>query len=81
VADRSAARDWDALLDYRQAAPAAVAMHPTDEHWLPFYIAAGAGGREAVPQRVHASMTYGFLAMDGYAFGAGAQKLAQALQG
>lgn len=79
VAERSAARDWDALFDYRQAAPGAVAMHPTDEHWLPFYIAAGAGGRDAVPQRVHASMTYGFLAMDGYAFGAGALKLAQAL--
>lgn len=79
VAERSAARDWNALIDYRHAAPAAVEMHPTDEHWLPFYIAAGAGGREAVPQRIHDSMTYGFLAMDAYAFGAGADKLAHAL--
>lgn len=80
VAEHSAARDWDALLDYRKAAPAAVAMHPTDEHWLPFYVAAGAGGRHAVPQRVHASMTYGFLAMDGYAFGPGAEALARRIQ-
>ncbi|MEP7283022.1 MAG: class III extradiol ring-cleavage dioxygenase, partial [Rubrivivax sp.] len=45
VLERSAARDWDALLDYRAQAPHAALMHPTDEHWLPFYVAAGAGGR------------------------------------
>ena len=76
---RSVARDWDALFDYRARAPHAVDMHPTDEHLLPWYIAAGAGGREAVPQRLHASITYGSLGMDTYAFGAGAQALTQAL--
>ena len=40
-------RDWDALFDYRRQAPHAVLMHPTDEHLLPWYVAAGAGGREA----------------------------------
>ena len=76
---RSTARDWDALFDYRARAPHAVDMHPTDEHLLPWYIAAGAGGRETVPQRLHASITYGSLGMDTYAFGAGAQALTQAL--
>ncbi len=69
VLARSQARDWAALRDYRRQAPHAALMHPTDEHWLPFYVAAGAGGSEAQPQRLHASLTYGVLAMDLYAFG------------
>lgn len=74
-AARSAARDWPSLLDYRRQAPHAVGMHPTDEHLLPWYIAAGAGGRDAVPLRLHDSVTYGVLGMDAYAFGEGAAAL------
>ena len=51
---RAAARDWDALFAYRARAPHAVDMHPSDEHLLPWYIAAGAGGprnRAATPAR------------------------------
>jgi 4,5-DOPA dioxygenase extradiol len=77
--DRSAARDWDALLAYRSAAPHAALMHPTDEHLLPWYIAAGAGGRDAAPLRVHDSNVYGALGMDVYAFGAGAPPLRAAM--
>ena len=77
--ERSAARDWEALFDYRKQAPSAVDMHPTDEHLLPWYVAAGAGGREAVPQRLHASVSRGSLGMDAYAFGASALPLAAAL--
>jgi len=77
--ERSAARDWDALFGYRQRAPHAVDMHPSDEHLLPWYIAAGAGGREHTPQRLHASLTYGSLGMDAYAFGPSAAALAAAL--
>ncbi len=69
---RSAARDWPALLDYRRQAPAAATMHPTDEHLLPWYVAAGAGGLEATPMRLHESYTLGSLGMDAYAFGAAA---------
>jgi 4,5-DOPA dioxygenase extradiol len=69
VHTRTAARDWPALLDWRRRAPHAALMHPTDEHWLPFYVAAGAGGTAAAPQRLHASLTFGCLAMDLYAFG------------
>ncbi len=69
-AQRSAAADWPALLDYRRRAPHAVLMHPTDEHLLPFFVAAGAGG--GAGQRVHQSLTYGDLGMDAYAFGGSA---------
>lgn len=62
------AADWDALLDYRRQAPHAALMHPTDEHLLPFFVAAGAAGR--VPAvRLHDSITYGCLGMDGFGFG------------
>ena len=79
--DNSLARDWDALFAYRQRAPFAVDMHPSDEHLLPWYIAAGAGGREDAPLRLHQSITYGALGMDAYAFGASAPALAKALAG
>jgi 4,5-DOPA dioxygenase extradiol len=79
--DRSAARDWDALFAYRAKAPHAVDMHPSDEHLLPWYQAAGAGGREHAPLRLHESLTYGSLGMDAYAFGPSAALLAAALSG
>jgi 4,5-DOPA dioxygenase extradiol len=45
--ERSAARDWEALFAYRERAPHAVDMHPTDEHLLPWFVArpAPAGAR------------------------------------
>jgi 4,5-DOPA dioxygenase extradiol len=79
IADRSAARDWDALFAYRGQAPFAVDMHPTDEHLLPWYVAAGAGGRSDAPIRLHDSATMGSLGMDAYAFGPSAEALAEAL--
>lgn len=78
---RSAARDWEALLDYRRQAPHAALMHPSDEHLLPWYGAAGVGGRASAPQRLFAGVTYGALGMDVYAFGGAAARLAQALHG
>ena len=76
--ERSAAQDRDALFDYRRQAPHAALMHPTDEHLLPWYVAAGAG-HEGPMLRVHDSVTAGCLGMDAYAFGAGASQLAQRL--
>ncbi len=84
VQARAQGSDWPALLDYIKQAPHALAMHPTPEHWLPFYFAAGAASSEgtttpALSLRLHASVTHGHLAMDAYGFGQGAQALAQAL--
>ena len=74
---RGAALDWEALLDYRKRAPHAVDMHPTDEHLLPWFVAAGAGGRADAPLRLHASVELGSIGMDAYAFGANAPRLAR----
>jgi 4,5-DOPA dioxygenase extradiol len=78
-AGRAAERDWDALFAYRGQAPHAVDMHPTDEHLLPWYVAAGAGGRNDAPIRLHESATMGSLGMDAYAFGPAAKRLAEAM--
>jgi 4,5-DOPA dioxygenase extradiol len=72
---RSAVQDWDALFDYRRRAPHAQDMHPTDEHLMPWFVAAGAGGRSHAPVRLHDSVTLGSLGMDAYAFGASAPDL------
>ena len=72
-AQRAEAGALDALLDYRRQAPFAELMHPTDEHLLPWFIAAGAG--LGTGTRIHASLTYGDLAMDAYAFGTAAAAL------
>ena len=75
MADRSAARDWDALFNYRTQAPFAVDMHPTDEHLLPWFVAAGASGRAEPAVRIHSSVSMGCLGMDAYAFGESADTL------
>lgn len=80
VAEHAAAADWPALFDYRRQAPHAALMHPTDEHWLPWYPAGGAAGDGATGTRLHDSITYGCLGMDTYAFGPQAAALQQALQ-
>ena len=63
-----AQRDTAALLDYRRQAPFAERAHPTDEHLLPMYVALGAGGDDAIAQRIDAGVDLGFLAMDIYRF-------------
>lgn len=75
--ERSQARDWSALWNVRTQAPHFGDMHPTDEHLLPWFIAAGAGGLDYGPQRLHQSVTYGCLGMDAYAFGPRANELAE----
>lgn len=79
VRERCLQRDWPALLDYRRQAPGAALQHPTDEHWLPFYVAAGAGGEWDAGLCVHDSVDAGVLAMDAYAFGPQAAALQEAL--
>ena len=57
--------DRDALLDYRRRAPQAARNHPTEEHFLPLFVALGAGGVQ--PKRLHHSFDR-TLCMDAYAF-------------
>lgn len=83
VAQHAAAGDWAALRAYRLQAPHAAAMHPTDEHWRPFYLAAGSGAlpssTPALGIRLHGDVEFGCLAMDAYAFGPAAPELARAM--
>jgi 4,5-DOPA dioxygenase extradiol len=62
------ANDIDALLDYRHLAPQAVRAHPTDEHFLPLFVALGAAGASVSARRVTDEITFGALAMDSYLF-------------
>jgi len=69
VADRMAAGAIDDLLHAVERAPHGADNHPTPDHILPLFVAMGAGGSSFQAERLHASVTYGLLAMDVYAFG------------
>lgn len=56
------------LINYRRLAPFAVQAHPEDDHFLPLFVALGAGGDGAPVRRLHSSTTFGTLRMDAYAF-------------
>jgi len=62
-------RRLSALLRFESEAPEARLAHPTLEHFLPFFVAAGAGWGDRLAARIHHSYSYGSLAMDAYAFG------------
>jgi 4,5-DOPA dioxygenase extradiol len=58
----------DDLLAYRERAPEAVRNHPTDEHLLPIFVAAGAATPGVPVKRIHTSYAYGVIGMDAYRF-------------
>jgi 4,5-DOPA dioxygenase extradiol len=79
-----AAGNLDQLLDYKQYAPSAERAHPTDEHYLPLFIALGAAGEDYQTRVLEGGVTYGVLAMDSYLFssaGAAPVESAQPAQG
>src|SRR5690606_19005106 len=68
IAEKAEEGAVDDLLAYRDHAPSGAHAHPTDEHFLPFFVALGAGGVGARGKRIHQSVEYGSLAMDVYRF-------------
>ncbi|MEN9226985.1 MAG: class III extradiol ring-cleavage dioxygenase [Thermostichus sp. HHBFW_bins_43] len=58
------------LLDYRTLAPEAVRNHPREEHLLPLFVAAGAGGPANTWAQLFQGYTYGVLSMAAFRFGA-----------
>ncbi|WP_137936907.1 class III extradiol ring-cleavage dioxygenase [Chitinivorax sp. B] len=56
------------LCDMSKYAPAAQRAHPTDEHWLPLVVAAGAAGPDAKACRPYTGVEAGVLAMDMFRF-------------
>jgi 4,5-DOPA dioxygenase extradiol len=65
---RLQAGDTDALVRYRDIAPSAARAHPTEEHFLPLFVAWGAAGEHPRAERIFAALEAGALAMDSYAF-------------
>jgi len=62
------AGDVGALLEYRDRAPYAAKNHPSEEHFLPLFVALGAGTPGNSGRIIHSSTSYGVLAMDAFAF-------------
>ena len=58
----------DDFLHYRERGPDAARNHPSEEHFLPIFAAAGAGDPGVAGLRIHRSHSYGILAMDAYRF-------------
>jgi 4,5-DOPA dioxygenase extradiol len=68
VRDRLEAHDFESLVDYRAKSPHGARAHPTDEHFLPLFVALGAAQERAKPERVYDAIDSGVLAMDAYVF-------------
>jgi 4,5-DOPA dioxygenase extradiol len=58
----------DELADYRRLTPHGVRAHPTDEHFLPLFVALGAAGENYSARRLYDGIEMGSLAMDAYQF-------------
>jgi len=68
VKEKIESYDLEALADYRRLSPQGVRAHPTDEHFLPLFVALGAAGGAGAARRINDEMTFGALAMDAYVF-------------
>lgn len=68
VQERVANGDSESLLDWQTLAPYAKQNHPTPEHFLPFFVALGAGHTPMQASHLHQDTAMGVLAMDAYAF-------------
>ena len=58
--------DRESLVLYRDRAPQASRAHPTEEHFFPLLVAAGAS--DAPGERIHTALTGASLSMDAYRF-------------
>ncbi|MBC7803935.1 MAG: dioxygenase [Candidatus Parcubacteria bacterium] len=56
------------IADYRSLSPDGLRAHPTDEHFLPLFIALGAAPANYKARRLHDGIEMGALAMDAYLF-------------
>jgi 4,5-DOPA dioxygenase extradiol len=68
VKEKIEAHDYDSLADYRSLTPDGVRSHPTDEHFLPLFVALGAAPENTRAERIYNDIEAGVLAMDAYVF-------------
>ena len=66
--DALASGDHERLVAWRDLAPGAARAHPTEEHFLPLFVALGAAGQGAAAERVYSSVEGAALSMDAYRF-------------
>ena len=69
VARNIADGNLDALLRFPIEPESARLAHPTPEHFLPLFVAMGAGWQGGRRDRIHHSFSYGSISMACYAFG------------
>jgi 4,5-DOPA dioxygenase extradiol len=70
VKERIDGHALDELADYRRLSRDGVRAHPTDEHFLPLFVALGAAPQNYKAERLYDGIEMGALAMDAYRFGA-----------
>jgi 4,5-DOPA dioxygenase extradiol len=58
--------DEEALTGFEHSAPDAARAHPSQEHFLPLFVALGAAGPGAKGRKIHSGFTYGVLSMAAY---------------
>jgi 4,5-DOPA dioxygenase extradiol len=68
IEQRLQVRDINALVDFRKTSPDALQAHPSDDHFMPFFVALGAAGEGLVAERFYAGVDDLVIAMDGYHF-------------
>jgi 4,5-DOPA dioxygenase extradiol len=68
VADRLRENAVNDLIAYRAKAPEGARAHPTEEHFLPFFVALGGAGPHPTDERRFSGITEGVLARDIYTF-------------
>ncbi len=66
--DRLIGGEREDLLAWRDRAPAAARAHPTEEHFMPLFVALGAAGHSWTATRVYSAIDAGVLSMDAYRF-------------
>lgn len=70
--DRISAGDAEALVDYKRRRPEARLAHPREEHFLPLFVALGAGlegPSKGKGRALHRSFAHGSLSMAAYGWG------------
>lgn len=71
LADRIAAGDAEALVDYKRLRPEARLVHPREEHFLPLFVALGAGlegASKGKGRALHRSFAHGSLSMAAFSW-------------
>lgn len=71
AAERIHAQQWQSLLNYRMECSQGAQAHPTEDHLMPLFVAAGSAEKvTGAVQRFTPENTYGILAMDAYLWAA-----------